>query len=156
MTLFASVQNKTASAFGVQAIVVPACLSVKHSLARTLDHDRSASTSSGIASDVSAPYTSTLLLKASPLPLLFSTHSRLLAVLRGETSSHLVVGTLRSPVLQVFALPSYSLILEHTLSGMSIMGIAGDPLCGVLAVCDGLSGSVFMLPWPLPGMVNPP
>jgi hypothetical protein len=40
----------------------------------------------------------------------------------------------------------------HTLVGMQVMGLAADPSGTALAVCDGVSKAVHVLPWPLPGM----
>ena len=71
----------------------------------------------------------------------------------GATRCHcLVVGSLRTASLRVLALPSLTLVHEHTLAdGVEVMGLAADPHGRALVVCDGASGSVLVLPWPLPG-----
>jgi hypothetical protein len=70
----------------------------------------------------------------------------------GQRTSYLVVGTVRTPILLVFSLPDCRLVHTHTLEGMVINGLAADPSGTALAVCDGASKAVHVLPWPLPGM----
>ena len=68
------------------------------------------------------------------------------------TKAHLVVGTLGSSLLRVYALPSHNLVHEHTIEGAAVTGLAADPHGFVLAVCDSTSGTVLVLSWPLVGM----
>jgi hypothetical protein len=70
----------------------------------------------------------------------------------GQRSSYLVVGTHNSPTLLILSLPDRRLVHTHTLEGMKVMGLAADPSGTALAVCNGASKAVHVLPWPLPGM----
>ncbi len=70
----------------------------------------------------------------------------------GLRTSYLIVGTAGSPDLQLISLPDRRLVHTHTLEGMKVTGLAADPSGTALAVCDGLSKAVHVLPWPLPGM----
>jgi hypothetical protein len=82
-------------------------------------------------------------------------YSRPLAVVPpapGQHTSYLVVGTCRTHTLLVLSLPDRRLVHKHTLGGMMVKGLAADPSGTALAVCDGASRAVHVLPWPLPGM----
>jgi hypothetical protein len=70
----------------------------------------------------------------------------------GQRTSFLVVGTFRCPTLHVFSLPDHRLIHTHELEEMKVVGLAADPSGNALAVCDGASKAIHVLPWPLPGM----
>jgi hypothetical protein len=70
----------------------------------------------------------------------------------GRSTSYLVVGTRGLPRLRVLSLPDRRLAHTHTLEGMKVSGLAADPSGTALAVCDGASKAVHILPWPLPGM----
>jgi hypothetical protein len=70
----------------------------------------------------------------------------------GERTSYLVVGSFGTPTLLVLSLPDRRLVHTHTLKGMKITGLAADPSGCALAVCDGASKALHVLPWPLPGM----
>ena len=70
----------------------------------------------------------------------------------GKSVSHLVVGTEESSELLVLSLPGLTLVHTHTLAGMQVTGLAADPWGESLAVCDGVSESLHVLAWPLPGM----
>lgn len=73
---------------------------------------------------------------------------------RGGGSSltgHLVVGRRGSGELLVFALPGGDLVHKHSLAGVSVMGLAGDPGGTALAVCDAAARTVEVMGWPLPG-----
>jgi hypothetical protein len=82
-------------------------------------------------------------------------HWRPLAVMPptpGLHTSYLVVGTYGEPTLLVLSLPDCRLVHTHTLEGMLVTGLAADPSGTALAVCDGASTAIHVLPWPLPGM----
>jgi len=70
----------------------------------------------------------------------------------GKRTAHLIVGTHGTSELRVLSLPSLALVHTHTLEGMKLRGLAADPWGAVLAVCDGVSSSVHVMAWPLPGM----
>jgi hypothetical protein len=70
----------------------------------------------------------------------------------GHRTSYLVVGTVYTPTLLVLSLSDRSLIHTHTLEGMQVKGLAADPSGTALAVSDGASEAIHVLPWPLPGM----
>jgi hypothetical protein len=70
----------------------------------------------------------------------------------GQRNSYLVVGTADSPTLAVLSLPDCRRVHTHTLDGMDVKGLAAEPTGTALAVCDGSSKAVHVLPWPLPGM----
>ena len=70
----------------------------------------------------------------------------------GLRTSYLIVGEHGTPTLHVLSLPDRRLVHTHTLEGMEVAGLAADPSGAALAVCDGASSAVHVLPWPLPGM----
>ena len=70
----------------------------------------------------------------------------------GQRTSYLVVGTCYSPTLRLLSLPDRRLVQTHELEGMVVVGLAADPSGTALAVCDGTSKAIHVLPWPLPGM----
>ena len=70
----------------------------------------------------------------------------------GQHTSYLVVGTKETPTLLVLTLPDRRLVHTHKLEGMRVVGLAADPSGTALAVCDGESKAIHVLPWPLPGM----
>ena len=70
----------------------------------------------------------------------------------GQRTSYLVVGTFYSPTLRVFSLPDRRLVHVHELKAIAVAGLAADPSGTALAVCDYISSSIHVLPWPLPGM----
>jgi hypothetical protein len=84
-------------------------------------------------------------------------HVRPLAVVPpvpGGTVSFLIAGTFGSPTLLILSLPDHCLVHTHELSGLEVTGLAADPHGTSLAVCDRVTTSVHVLPWPLPGMLQ--
>jgi hypothetical protein len=69
-----------------------------------------------------------------------------------QHTSYLVVGSFGTPKLLVLSLPDRRLVHTYTLKGMAVVGLAADPSGTALAVCDGASRAIRVLPWPLPGM----
>jgi hypothetical protein len=72
----------------------------------------------------------------------------------GKQTSHLVISVVGTPTLQVLALPRFNLIHHHTISwtNVRVCGLAADLAGRALLFVDSCSGSVGVLPWPLPGM----
>jgi hypothetical protein len=76
---------------------------------------------------------------------------------RGCWTSHVVGGLTESGTLLVFSLPDGAFVHSHAVidsqsEGIGISGVCADPSGTSLAVCNSKSGSVIILPWPLPGM----
>lgn len=72
----------------------------------------------------------------------------------GSYTSHLVVGTNGSPHLRVLKLPELELVHEVRLDGMKVTGLAAHPSGEALFVCDRVSWAIYVLPWPLEGMLR--
>ena len=70
----------------------------------------------------------------------------------GQCTSFLVVGNISCSNLRVFLLPDRRLVHTHELKGIDVMGLAADPSGTALAVPDGASNAIHVMPWPLPGM----
>jgi hypothetical protein len=77
----------------------------------------------------------------------------------GCAATYLVVGDCYKETLLVLSLPDRRLVHTHTLTGMGhIKALAADATGTALVVCDGsphfgcVTGTVHVLPWPLPGM----
>jgi hypothetical protein len=85
---------------------------------------------------------------ADIIPKLGGHHNLPLAIV----GAHLVVGVAGSSTLHVLSLSERRLVLTHTLEGMQVTGLAGDPCGAALAVCDATSRAVQVIPWPLPGL----
>jgi DNA-binding beta-propeller fold protein YncE len=74
----------------------------------------------------------------------------------GKRTSYLVVGTVDTGSLIVLSLPDRHVVHRAELDGgCRVTGLAGDPTGTALAVCDGASQTIRVLPWPLPGMPTP-
>jgi hypothetical protein len=79
---------------------------------------------------------------------------------QGESPAYLIVGQRNTNTLFVFTAPSphaedHKLVFSYTLDGAEgkVGGIAADPTGCALAVTDCCgSGTICVLPWPLPGM----
>ena len=69
---------------------------------------------------------------------------------RGSRGGYLVIGTNMAPDLKIFALPGCEHVYTHTLPNMKVLGLSADSWGTALVVCDGASGSVQVLEWPLP------
>jgi hypothetical protein len=70
-------------------------------------------------------------------------------------SRSFLVGTYNTNTLHVFSLPDHQLIHVYSHPNMIMRGLAADPSGTAIAVCDGASDTVQVLPWPLPGMLMP-
>jgi hypothetical protein len=70
----------------------------------------------------------------------------------GHRRSHLLVGVKDKPTLHILSLPEHELVHTHMLEGFAINGLVADPHGCALAVSDGVSKSIHVLSWPLPGM----
>ena len=70
-------------------------------------------------------------------------------------SRSFLVGTYNTNTLHVFSLPDHQLIHVYSHTNIIMRGLAADPLGTAIAVCDGASDTVQVLPWPLPGMLMP-
>jgi hypothetical protein len=70
-------------------------------------------------------------------------------------SRSFLVGTYNTNTLHVFSLPDHRLIHVYSHPNMIMRGLAADPSGTAIAVCDGASDTVQVLPWPLPGMLMP-
>jgi outer membrane protein assembly factor BamB len=73
----------------------------------------------------------------------------------GQRTSYLVVGTYSTSTLLVLSMSDRRLVHTHTLEGIKVLGLAADPSGTALAVCDGASKAIHVLPWPLPGIMPP-
>lgn len=66
--------------------------------------------------------------------------------------SYLVIGTEHGSELLVLSLPSLALVHTHRLEGIHVHSLAASPWGETLAVVDGISRTIHVLAWPLPGM----